>query len=332
MLSLGNLLSDTLSALQPVDKIQFTADGARLRWLAEGALEVTPAHEFDDGSDLLLSAGVHGNETAPIEMLDRLVQRIASGTLKPSARVLFLLGNPEAMRAGVRYVENDVNRLFFGRHESMLGYEALRAADLERLAAEFFSVTGRERLHYDLHTAIRGSKIEQFALYPWSEGRTQSRSELARLYSAGIQAALLQKKPGITFSAYTYSKLGAEAFTLELGKARPFGHNQGINLDLINQLLESLIAGAAPLEAHPNLEGMLLFTVSREVIKQSEGFRLHLDSNVENFTELEQGYLLAEDADGIRWTVDEEAARIVFPNSTVAVGLRAGLLVVSTAL
>jgi succinylglutamate desuccinylase len=152
--------------------------------------------------------------------------------------------------------------------------------------------------------------------------------ELARLHSAGIEAVLLQRKMGITFSSYTYSQLGAEAFTLELGKARPFGQNQAINLCPMQKLLESLIDGSGKLEGDTPLEGMQLFTVSREVIKQSDQFRLNLDAEIANFTELAQGYLLAEDIDGIRWTVDELGARIVFPNPSVAVGLRAGLLIV----
>ncbi|MCT6981007.1 succinylglutamate desuccinylase/aspartoacylase family protein, partial [Salmonella enterica subsp. enterica serovar Oranienburg] len=80
-------------------------------------------------------------------------------------RILFLFGNPEAMRRGERYLELDVNRLFNGRHEKNIGPEAMRAAELEQLARSFFSLPGRSRLHYDLHTAIRGSKVEQFALY-----------------------------------------------------------------------------------------------------------------------------------------------------------------------
>src|SRR3546814_1570169 len=138
--------------------------------------------------------------------------------LKPRARILFLFGNPEAIRRGGRFVEQDVNRLFNGRHELSGGAEALRACELERLAASFFSVPERSRLHYDLHTAIRGSKIEQFALYPWKDGRQHSRRELARLRAAGMEAVLLQNKPSIVFSAYTYDQLGAESFTLELGK------------------------------------------------------------------------------------------------------------------
>ncbi|MBC9251403.1 succinylglutamate desuccinylase [Pseudomonas alcaligenes] len=330
MLALGKLLELTLAGREPTEKIQLTREGARLHWLAQGALEVTPAASEDSGLDLLLSAGIHGNETAPIELLDRLLQGIASGQLIPRARILFLLGNPEAIRRGERYIEQDINRLFSGRHEQSSGFEALRANELERLAAAFFSRAGRERLHYDLHTAIRGSKIEQFALYPYAEGREHSARELARLRAAGIEAVLLQQKVGITFSSYTYAHLGAEAFTLELGKARPFGQNQAVNLDLLEKRLREVIEQCEPADA--DLDGLQLFSVAREVIKHSEAFKLHLPSDVENFSELPVGYLLAEDIAGTRWLVEEQGARIIFPNPKVKNGLRAGILIVPTSL
>lgn len=326
MLALGKLLELTLAGREPTEKIQLTREGVRLHWLAEGALEITPVAAEDSGLDLLLSAGIHGNETAPIELLDRLLHAIAGGRLLPRARVLFLFGNPEAMRRGERYIEQDINRLFSGRHEQSSGNEALRANELERLAASFFSKEGRTRLHYDLHTAIRGSKIEQFALYPYAPGREHSCAELARLRAAGIDAVLLQQKTGITFSSYTYAHLGAEAFTLELGKARPFGQNEGVNLDLLEHRLQQLIENREP-EAS-GLDGLQLFSVAREVIKHSDAFRLHLPDDVENFSELPVGYLLAEDIAGTRWLVEEADARIIFPNPKVKNGLRAGILIV----
>ncbi|WP_263138998.1 succinylglutamate desuccinylase [Pseudomonas sp. RIT-PI-AD] len=329
MLALGKLLELTLAGREPTEKIQLTAGGARLHWLAEGALEVSPPATHDSGFDLLLSAGIHGNETAPIELLDRLLQGIARGELKPRARVLFLLGNPAAMRRGERYLEQDINRLFNGRHAESSGFEALRANELERLAAAFFGKPQRQRLHYDLHTAIRGSKIEQFALYPYSEGRTHSRAELARLRAAGIEAVLLQSKPGITFSAYTYAQLGAEAFTLELGKARPFGQNGAVNVERLESRLRHLIAGDEPAIDAGDLEGLQVFSVAREIIKRSEGFRLHLPDDIENFSELPLGSLLAEDG-GTRWLIEEAGARIIFPNPKVKNGLRAGILIVPT--
>jgi succinylglutamate desuccinylase len=332
MLALGKLLELTLAAREPTEKIQLTKAGTRLHWLAEGALEVMPPAAEDCKFDLLLSAGLHGNETAPIELLDRLLQAIASGALLPRARILFLLGNPAAIRRGVRHVEEDINRLFSGRHEQSSGSEALRANELEILAGSFFSKPERQRLHYDLHTAIRGSKIEQFALYPFSAGREHSRAELARLHGAGIQAALLQSKTGITFSSFTYAQLDAEAFTLELGKARPFGENQQVDLTRLEACLRDLIEGISQLPADPSLDGLQLFSVAREIIKHSDQFHLHLPESVENFSELPEGYLLAEDVAGSRWIVEEQGARIIFPNPKVKNGLRAGILVVPTTL
>ncbi|KRW59367.1 succinylglutamate desuccinylase [Pseudomonas sp. TTU2014-080ASC] len=330
MLALGRLLELTLAGHEPAAKIQLTPEGSRLRWLTEGALEVTPPAAVDSGLDLLLSAGIHGNETAPIELLDRLLQDIASSRIKPRSRILFLFGNPEAMRRGERYVEQDINRLFNGQHDLHSGPEAIRASDLEHVSASFFNDPQRTRLHYDMHTAIRGSRIEQFALYPYQQDRPRSEVELQRLRAAGIDAVLLYSKPSVTFTAYTYSQLGAESFTLELGKARPFGQNQMVNLDLLEEQLKALIEGrdTPPIE-RPELK---LFAVAREVIKHSDDFILHLPVDIENFTELPQGYLLAEDIASMRWVVEEQDARIIFPNPKVRNGLRAGILIVPTSL
>ncbi|SHL69968.1 succinylglutamate desuccinylase [Phytopseudomonas punonensis] len=331
MLALGNLLEMTLAGHEPASKIQLTPEGTRLRWLAEGALEVTPAAGRDNGMDLLLSAGIHGNETAPIELLDRLLCSIARNELQPRARLLLLFGNPGAMRRGERFVEQDINRLFNGRHELSSGAEAMRACELEHLAASFFADTERTRLHYDMHTAIRASRIEQFALYPWAEGRRHSRRECARLQAAGIDAVLLQSQPSTTFSAYTYAGLGAEAFTLELGKARPFGHNELVNLDRLELRLHAIIEGREPAVDEAAIERLQLFSFAREVIKHSDAFVLHLPVDVENFTELEPGYLLAEDLANSRWVVEEQGARIIFPNPKVHNGQRAGILLVPAA-
>ncbi|MFA7893300.1 succinylglutamate desuccinylase [Pseudomonas putida] len=330
MLALGKLLELTLTGHEPAEKTQVTSRGVRLRWLGQGALEVSPSAAEDCGLDLLLSAGIHGNETAPIELLERLLHGIARGDIVPRARVLFLFGNPAAIIKGERFIEQDINRLFNGRHEQSSGPEALRAAELEQYARVFFSKPGRNRLHYDLHTAIRGSSIEQFALYPFKQGRAHSRRELARLAAAGMEAVLLQCKSSITFSAFTYEQLDAEAFTLELGKARPFGQNDAVNLDKLEARLVRILQATEP-ENDGSLEGLQLFSVAREVIKHSDGFRLHLPADIQNFSPLSKGYLLADDLAGVRWVIEEEGARIIFPNPKVRNGLRAGIIVVPDA-
>lgn len=326
MLALGRLLELALIDREPMEKIQLTADGTRLHWRSHGALEVTPLPQRDNGVDLILSAGIHGNESAPIELLDRLLHQVANGELKPASRILFLFGNPGAIRRGERYLEQDMNRLFNGRHEEFTGDESMRAAELERLAAAFWCHPGRVRRHYDLHTSLRASKIERFAVHPWAPGRTLQRPEMVLLRQLGMEAVLLQNKSSWTFSAYCYEQLNAEAFTLELGKTLPLTSAVDLDLSWLETGLKNMINGE--LETSEDLEGLSVFSVSRELIKRSEQFRLNLPEETENFTELSPDFLVAEDAGGISWIVKERNARIVFPNPCVKMGDRAGLLVV----
>ena len=327
MLALGKFLDLTLAGYEPAAKVQVTSDGTRLRWLAEGVLEVTPPQARDSGLDLLLSAGIHGNETAPMELIDRLLRAIAGGVLRPAARMLLVLGNPPAMRRGERFVEQDLNRLFNGAFSLYEGLEALRASDLEHLVSVFFAAgKDRQKLHYDLHTTQRGSQFERFALYPWSEGRVQSRAAIARLARAGIEAVLLQNRSANTFSAYTFSVHQAESFTLELGQARPLGQNQGVNVQALESLLSELIEGRETPETEPNLPA--LFAVSNEVLKLSDEFVLNLPDNVENFSELPVGYLLARDVGDKHEVINQPGARVIFPNPRVARGQRAAIVVV----
>ncbi|WP_443690464.1 succinylglutamate desuccinylase/aspartoacylase domain-containing protein, partial [Pseudomonas sp.] len=68
--------------------------------------------------------------------------------------------------------------------------------------------------------------------------------------------------------------------------------------------------------------------VAREIIKHSDAFKLNLPADIENFSELDQGFLLANDLADTRWVVEEQGARIIFPNPKVKNGLRAGILIV----
>lgn len=138
MLALGKLLELTLAGREPCEKIQLTPHGVKLHWLAEGALLVSPPASTDLGLDLLISAGVHGNELIPIHVLDRLIRALARGEIRPRARLLLLFANPAAMRRTLRQVDHDLNRLFRGAHADVWGSEAIRAAELEALVSSFF--------------------------------------------------------------------------------------------------------------------------------------------------------------------------------------------------
>jgi len=262
-------------------------------------------------------------------LLSRLVRDIAEGQATLACRLLVILGNVDAMRAACRYLDDDLNRLFSGQHAQVPhSHEAPRAAALERAATQFFAGTSYApgaRWHIDMHTAIRASVFEQFALLPHT-GASLSRAMFEWLRDASIAAVLLHTAKGNTYSHFTAHVCGADACTLELGKVRPFCQNDLTRFAGADKALRHLLAGAEGDTAAPLPR---VFTVIDQITKQSDAFELLVAADVANFTPYLQGTLLARDGD-YRYAVRHAEERIVFPNPTVKPGLRAGLLVVET--
>lgn len=78
-----DLLPLTLEGKEPAEW-QGETPQLRWRWLGEGVLELTPRQRYRQA--LVVSAGVHGNETAPIELLNQLIDDLLSGRLPQIGR------------------------------------------------------------------------------------------------------------------------------------------------------------------------------------------------------------------------------------------------------
>ncbi|WP_111413634.1 succinylglutamate desuccinylase [Billgrantia lactosivorans] len=288
-----------------------------------GILELTPDACRDEARACVLSAGIHGNETAPIELLGACLARLEAGLLTLGAPVLVILGNLEAIRRAERYVHTNLNRLF-RRDLDETGMEAERARLLMSAVDAFFARhPGRERLHYDLHTAIRGSRYPRFVVEPFADTATRLQ-QWHWLAAADIQAVLHQHQHSWTFSHYSKHHHQAQAFTLELGRALPFGHNDLAALAPMARLLEALLAGREPPGDAPSR--MVFFRVAHELMRHSEDFRLCFADDTPNFTEFQPGARLAEDAEAGPFVVEAAPLYVVFPNAEVELGARAALL------
>ncbi|HEV3430991.1 MAG TPA: succinylglutamate desuccinylase [Paraburkholderia sp.] len=326
---LDDFLAATLAGTRPVSKAGDCANHTvRWQWLDQGVLLLEPQQVSEAARSVLLSAGVHGDETAPIELLSKIVADIAAGRLALACRVLVVLGNVAAMRAATRYQDDDLNRLFGGRHARVpQSREAPRAVALEAAAQRFFADASNApgaRWHLDMHTAIRASAFEQFALLPYTGG-APTRAMFDWLADARIAAVLIHTEKGATYSSFTADHCGATACTLELGKVRPFGENDLARFANADAAVRRLVANATKAPAPmPRV-----FTVIGQITKQSDAFALHVAADVPNFTPFARGTVLAEDG-AYRYVVAHDEERIVFPNPTVKPGLRAGLLVVET--
>ncbi|MBY6034061.1 succinylglutamate desuccinylase [Marinobacter daepoensis] len=306
------------------DGTQVSRKGNGVLWLTPPTGRVNPNREA-----LIISAGVHGNETAPIEVLNALVSELFAGAWTLACPLLLMLGNPPAMVAGERFLDVNMNRLFNGAHgkTEYTGLpEARRAQFLEEMCRQFAMAHQELALsHYDLHTAIRPSKRERFALYPFVEGRSVPSGQCAFLLEAEVETLLLQHKASTVFSSFTASTLKAESFTIELGKVEPFGRNDLRRFRGIERALRRRVRGEPAPGVHPPFDHLTVFEVVHEVLNTGPSFHFHVPDDVANFTEYPPGTLIWED-DQRGYQVGTAPEAIVFPNRAVPVGQRAGLM------
>lgn len=302
-------------------------NSVQMRLRARGVLEVKPANQSD--TSLVFSCGIHGNETAPIEIVSELIVKIVGGKIEPKVNLLFILGNPESMKIEQRFISLNMNRLFNGAYESYErndnnAYELERAKELESHVSYFFGeYPSQKKYHFDLHTAIKASYHKTFAIRPFDNQRISSLSKDI-LSAMGIEAVLQHNKPSTTFSSYSVETFSAEAYTLELGKVKPFGKNNPEDFSAAISSFENLIQEKALLKT--GNKQVVEYKVVSEIIRHSENFKFHVPENVENFTAYPQGYLIAEDIDyNYRVAFKEES--VIFPNINVPVGQRVAVMV-----
>jgi len=310
-------------------------DGFTAEILDTGVLLFEPDNATDSEKDLLISSGIHGNETAPIEIVNQLVGEIFQGKTQVKNRTLFIIGNPASMNLSQRFVEENLNRLFCGKFKNFLGaYESKRAKNLEQYVTDFFQASANtepNRFHYDLHTAMRASKYKRFVVYPYRGEKPWDKQQLEFFHASGVSTVLLGHAASGTFSYYTSSTFNAHAFTVELGKVKPFGENDMSEFQAITDNLRHLIQGERVPTEPFKVEQFKLFRVLHDLTKQTDDFKLHITDDMENFTSLPVGFLLSEDGDN-RYITQQEGESLIFPNPKVKKGQRAGLIVVPTEL
>jgi succinylglutamate desuccinylase len=304
------------------------ADHTRVDVWDTGVIVFTPANAT---KDIVLSCAVHGNETAPIEICNQLIKDLLSQRIVAKQRVMFLIGNPAAIINKTRFLDENMNRLFSGAHskgEGLTHPERHRAKALEQYVADFFNANSdHQRIHYDLHTAIRASKHEKFAIYPYRPGRAFSAEQIMFLADCGVDTILFHHEPTTTFSYYSSQQFQADAFTVELGKVMPFGENDMSRFAQTHTMLEKLITETALAPVEFDSTKVNLYKVSRSINKHFDDFEFSFAGNAENFSAFSQGEVLATEG-GVDIKVEHPQEAIVFPNANVPIGQRTVLCLV----
>lgn len=280
---------------------------------------------------VVISVGVHGDETGPIEMLAYVLDALSREAHALAVDLMVCVGNIDAIAAGKRFIDADLNRMFRPVRGALAdAAEAARADVLIAVTDAFFAGAGQQRWHLDLHTAIRPSVFPTFAIVPDLIPDQGKRALIDWLGQAAIGAIVMNPASAGTYSYYSAEFHGAAGSTVELGRVGTLGQNDLSQFGQVDVALRALLRGAPP-PARVTITEPQLFKVAQEVIKLSDGFAMTVGRQTHNFTAMRQGEIIATDG-ATTYAVQHPEELVVFPNPDVRVGLRAALMVVRTTL
>ncbi len=319
-----SFLFDSLDLEQSVkcDELK-TSTGVTLKLLQRGVLEVVPAQQDGNTKNIIISCGIHGDETAPMELVDKLVTDIVSGFQTVTERCLFVIANPKATVKHVRCIEENLNHLFDEKaHDAST--ELAIADNLKLIVKNFYANTTEEsRWHLDLHCAIRKSKHYSFAVSPKTRHLVRSKVLMDFIENAHVDAVMFSNAPACTFSWYCAENYAAQAMMIELGQVAPIGENDLTRLTAFDLALRDLVARS---QSEHLSRKATMYRVSRTIVRLHDDFDFLFDDDIENFTSFMHGEVFGHDGDKPLMAKNEEEA-IVFPNRNATVGERAALMV-----
>lgn len=145
------------------------------------------------GSHVVIVGGTHGNETAGLKAIVRLHQAFGRGDIPlKRGKISFLLGNPEAYRKNVRYVDYDLNRAFVQSDTSTV--EGRRASEITTFLADNEDINAL----LDLHSV----SIGDFKIVVYTRANPDNSDLAVKLSSIGLHFAFLpEHMPGTLIHA-----------------------------------------------------------------------------------------------------------------------------------
>jgi succinylglutamate desuccinylase len=329
-----NALPEAVRALAQADfgqvAARFRAAGFTVGLPARGILTVKAGQADADRPAVLLSVGVHGDETGPLEMVAHAIEALSRAPGELAVDLMLCVGSVDAIAVGKRFIDADLNRMFrTERGDLAATFEAQRADTIIAATRDFFEGAGPARWHLDLHTAIRASRYPKFAIVPQLIADGPRAALIAWLGLAGIEAVIMNPASAGTYSYWTAERHGAAASTVELGRVGTLGQNDLAQFAEASSALAGLLRGAPQASGSSSGKTPLVFDTAQSITKLSDAFRMSFGRDTENFTPLKKGEVIATDG-GTVYTVQHNEEFVVFPNPDVRVGLRAGIMVVRT--
>ena len=212
----------------------------------------------EPGPTIVCVGAVHGNEPAGVLALERVLTSLRREDGLGRGRFIAVIGNLGALNQGRRYIDLDLNRLWWPRlvmtavaaDEVPLGHEEWEKTQLQELLSAVFGDAPQEHYMVDLHTTSSLSPPFSIA------GCSDSCRQFAELFELPVVLGL-EEKLGNTLIDYFIDR-GWTAAALEAGQ-----HQDPNSIDVHESLLWRMLQQL----------GCVTGTLPQRVLEARQGMR-----------------------------------------------------------
>ncbi len=255
------------------------------------------------GPTVVVTVAIHGNERGSVVALERLISRINRMAVRPRGRLVVLVGNLEGLRRGVRFVDHDLNRLWYeGAPEQVGGRPLVEFQErrvLEGILAELSATANGPLTLIDLHSF--SGQGEPFLIAPDQHSPDELLVQVPFPVIRGLNRFLRG-----TLATWMEAR-GHRTLILEGGRESDPEVPITIEAFLWQALARLGLVGASlvPKSAHRHWHELqarvrrlpsALLTLYRQRIEADEGFRM--EPGFRTFDQVDEGALLARNRHG----------------------------------
>src|SRR3989344_445670 len=262
---------------------------------------ITKVISAKPGKTVAVFAGIHGNEKAGVMALEKVLKtfQLDAGT------AYFVIANPEAVKLNVRFIEKNLNRLFFTSNDGQTT-EDERARELMKVLDECDALL-------DLH-GYNGEEDSPFIITDGEGLEVASKLDFGYIIT-GIN------KAGDGATDCYMTEQGKPGLCLECGSNFHPEKYAALAEKSIYQFLKfyGLVESAPGFDSREQK----LFKTGEIAIRQSETFAF--DREYQNFDELKSGAVFATDGEN-KYTAKENEY-IIFPRPNQKIGQESFMLV-----
>lgn len=213
---------------------------------------------------VIIVGGVHGDELIGLKVIKKLNRlKVKKGSL------LFLTGNPEAIRKKKRFIRQDLNRSFPGKNKG--NHE-------ERLAYKIKKIISKADYVIDIHSTT--TDVKNLTIITKTNSQTMKLVDLLN----PERVAVMKKSLGRKSLAY-YCKAG---IVMEYGKDKDIVTYKNIINDILHFLNKLDMIDVATKKKPKQTK----FYKIKGVISKPEGFILN--NKIKNFKKIKKGSILAK--------------------------------------